>query len=219
MTTRAEMMNLALKRFLAEKDHTVNFVVDNTETLLRRLEDSQLDFAVIEGIFDKRKFGCRLYRKEAYVGICSRSHPFAGRTVSLEDVFSQTIVLREPGSGTRRLLEQAIRDRGYSLDAFARCISVSNFSVIADLVSDGEAITFGYAPVASGREELAVFSVADMQIVGEFNLVYIDEESAAEKIRLFFGKPEEENGSEKFLEKSEKKLLTNFASRVIMFKR
>ena len=176
-----------LETYLSRQDHTIAFVIDNTESLLKLLEDSRLDFAVIEGIFDKTRYGYHLYKKEAYVGICAKGHPFAGKTVPLSEVFCQTLIVREPGSGTRRLLEQAISDRGFSLDSFRRCVSVSNFSVVTDLVARGNAVTFGYAPVVSRREDLSTFRVEDMHITGEFNFVYCDAEAARRKIALFFG--------------------------------
>ncbi len=176
----------ALERYIRCPEHTIQFVIDNTQTLLQLLEDGKLDFAVIEGVFDKQKYPHRLYKKERFVGICSKNHPFAGKSVPLSQIFGETILLREPGSGTRRLLEQAIRNLGYSPDCFRRSISISNFSVIRDLTAKGTAITFAYAPVAEGREDLAVFTVQDLDMTGEFNFVYCDEELAEEKIKLFF---------------------------------
>ena len=176
-----------LNRFLSASPHSIRFEIDNTENLLRMLEDSTLDFAVVEGVFDKQKYGHHLFKKERFVGVCSKKHPFAGKTVSLRDVFAQTLIVREPGSGTRRLLEQAIVNRGYSLDSFRRCICVSNFPVITGLVAKGNAITFGYMPIAAKDDRLATFETEDMQISGEFNFVYCDEESARRKIALFFG--------------------------------
>ena len=175
-----------LQHFLADPSHSIHYVIDNTERLLEMLEDSQLDFAVIEGVFDKEKYGFHFMKAERFVGICSKNHPFAGKSVPLSRLLEETLVVREPGSGTRRLLEQAICDRGYQLSSFRRCISVSNFAVILDLVCGG-AVTFGYAPIAAQRNDLATFSGEHMQISGEFNFVYCDEETAREKIRLFCG--------------------------------
>lgn len=180
------VLNDTLQQFLSNPSHSIRYVIDNTERLLEMLEDSQLDFAVIEGVFDKEKYGFHLMKAESFVGICSKNHPFAGKAIPLSRLLEETLVVREPGSGTRRLLEQAICDRGYQLNSFRRCISVSNFAVILDLVCNG-AITFGYAPIAAQRKDLATFSVEHMQISGEFNFVYCDEESALEKIQLFCG--------------------------------
>ena len=175
-----------VREFLRDENNSVNLVVDNTENLLRSLENAELDFAVVEGVFDKTKYPYHLYKKEHFVGICSKSHPFAGKTISLKEIFRETLIVRESGSGTRRLLEQAISENWFSLDCFHRVISVSNFSVISDMVMKNNAITFAYEPVAKSKKDLAVFEVDDMQIKGEFNFVYCNSRIAKEKIDLLF---------------------------------
>ena len=175
-----------IRAFLQAPNHNLDLIIDNTENLLHMLEKSQIDFAVIEGVFDKSKYGYHLFKKEAFVGVCAKDHPFAGRTVTLEEVFREVIVVRESQSGTRMLLQNAITDRGFSLDSFHRCSSVNNFSVICDLVAINKAITFAYEPIAHCRDDLATFMVEDMQIQGEFNFVYCNERVAKEKINRIF---------------------------------
>ncbi len=150
------------------------------------LEKAEIDFAVIEGVFDKSKYGYHLYKKEAFVGVCAKKHHFANKTVTLEEILAEDIVVREPFSGTRTLLHNAITDRGFSFDNFKRCSSVSNFSVICDIVANNGAITFAYEPISRCRDDLATFTVADMQISGEFNFVYCNERVAKEKIKVLF---------------------------------
>ncbi len=175
-----------IREFLQSPNHTLSLIVDNTEVLLHMLEKAEIDFAIIEGVFDKSKYGYHLYKKEQFVGICAKSHPFANRTVTLEEAFREDIVVRERLSGTRTLLYNAITDRGFSLDNFKRCVSVSNFSVICDLVANNGSITFAYEPIARCRNDLATFTVTDMQISGEFNFVYCNERIARQKIELIF---------------------------------
>ena len=175
-----------IRAFLQAPNHNLDLIIDNTENLLHMLEKSQIDFAVIEGVFDKSKYGYHLFKKEAFVGVCAKDHPFAGRTVTLEEVFREDIVVRESQSGTRMLLQNAITDRGFSLDSFHRCSSVNNFSVICDLLAINKAITFAYEPIAHCRDDLATFMVEDMQIQGEFNFVYCNERVAKEKINRIF---------------------------------
>lgn len=171
--------------FLLEENHVLDLTVDNTEKLLAMLSRGDLDFAIIEGVFDKEKYPHRLFVKEQFVGICGKDHPFAGKTVSLEEVFREKLIVREKGSGTRMLLQQAIFDRGYSLDSFRSCSSVSNFRVICELVATNGAITFAYEPIAHCREDLSTFLVADMQIQGEFNFVFTNAQVARIKIAEF----------------------------------
>ena len=175
-----------VRDFLSKQNRSLNLIVDNTKNLLAMLEHGELDFAVIEGVFDKEKYPHHLFKRERFVGICAKSHPFAGKTVPLEDVFREKLLVRERGSGTRMLLQRAVEDRGFSLDSFRSCSSIVNFAVICELVAGKDAITFAYEPIVHSRKDLASFMVEDMQIQGEFNFVYPNAQVAGPKIELFF---------------------------------
>ena len=175
-----------VRRFLMKPNCNMDLYVDNTETLLHMIEQSKLDFAIIEGVFDKSKYGYHLYKKESFVGICAKNHPFANQEVTLEDLFHEKIVVRERFSGTRMLLQNAITDRGFSLDNFKQCTSISNFSVICDVVANNYAITFAYEPISRCRDDITTFTVSDFQVSGEFNFVYCNEHIARKKIEAIF---------------------------------
>lgn len=164
---------------------SLELTVDNTDSLLELIDRAELDFAIVEGVFDKSRYPHRLYKSERFVGICSREHHFAGRSVSLSETFSEQLILRERGSGTRRLLEGALADRGYSVDSFGRHSSISSFSLICELVARGDAISFAYEPIALSHPGLAAFELSDIEIKGEFNFVYASERLAEERIARF----------------------------------
>ena len=172
--------------FLRDPGHSLDFVIDNTQVLLQLLDDRQLDFALVEGVFDKSRYDYRLFRKEAFTGICCRNHPFAGKVVPLEQVLKETLLIREQGSGTRRILEQAITTRGYSLGSFSRVISLGNFSVLMDLLIRENAVTFAYRTITLQREALTTFSVQGMDIEGEFNYIYCNRAIGEQKIAALF---------------------------------
>ncbi len=175
-----------IRSFLSSPKHNLELIIDNTEVLLHKLEHSEIDFAVVEGVFDKSKYGYHLYKEEKFVGVCAKSHPFANKSVMLEDTFDEDLVVREAFSGTRMLLQNAVSDRGFSFENFRRCTSVNNFSVICDLVANNGAITFAYNPISRCRDDLTTFTVKDLQINGEFNFVYCNEHIARKKIELIF---------------------------------
>ena len=141
--------------------------------LLGQLEHEQLDFALIEGAFDRSRFGSRLFRRSKFVGLCRRDHPFAGRTIPLTALEGQCLVVREEGSGTRGILENVLAERGYSLDLFSRVICANQFSLITRFVAEGCGITFAYEPVAAGQPELAFFHLDCLDETREFSLVYL----------------------------------------------
>lgn len=175
-----------IRTFLQTPKCSLDLIVDNTEVLLNLLEQTQIDFAIVEGVFDKSKYGYHLYKKEKFTGICAKNHPFANKVVTLDDIFSEDLIVREASSGTRTIFQNAISDRGFSFDNFPRCCSISNFSVICDLVANNNFITFAYEPISRYRDDLATFTVEDMQIFGEFNFVYCNERVARQKIDMIF---------------------------------
>ena len=176
-----------IRRYLTSPDNALTLLVDNTERLLRLLEENALDFAVVEGFFDKTRFDNILLRREPFVGICRRDHPFAGREVTMEELLQQTIIHREAGSGTRAILEQELRGYNESLQRFQRHICISSFNIILDLVKQGFGVSFVYNILADSDPALAKFSIRGETVVREFNVVYLKYADMGEKIRLFFG--------------------------------
>ena len=173
-------------RYLKKDDHALSLVVDNTEHLLKMLDENELDFAVIEGYFDRSQFDSRLYRKEPFVGICPIDHPFAGKEVTLEELFKETIIHREAGSGTRAILEQKLQGYNESLDRFKRQICISSFPLILDMVKNGFGVSFVYEVLADSDPDVAKFTIEGEPIIREFNIVYLKYADLQEKIDLFF---------------------------------
>ena len=176
-----------IRRYLTSPDNALTLLVDNTERLLRLLEENALDFAVVEGFFDKTRFDNILLRREPFVGICRRDHPFALREVTMEELLQETIIHREDGSGTRAILEQELRGYNESLQRFQRRICISSFNIILDLVKQGFGVSFVYNILADSDPELAKFSIRGESVVREFNVVYLKYADMGEKIRLVFG--------------------------------
>ena len=176
-----------IRRYLQSPDNALTLIVDNTEHLLRLLEENELDFSVVEGFFDKTRFDSILLRRELFVGICRKDHPFAGREVTMEELLQQTIIHREAGSGTRAILEQELRGYNESLQRFQRHICISSFNIILDLVKQGFGVSFVYNILADSDPALAKFSIRGETVVREFNVVYLKYADMGEKIRLFFG--------------------------------
>mgnify|MGYP000466416431 FL=1 len=116
-------------RFLKEPDNELFFTVDNTAHLLAQLEGGELDFVVLEGIFDKSRYESFLLRNEPYIGICAKDHPFSGCEVPMDELFSERLILREPGSGTRKILERELMQCGYTIEAFRANVCISSFKL------------------------------------------------------------------------------------------
>ena len=179
-----------VKHFLENSNVSLTVSVDNTTSLLRRLEQNSLDFAIVEGFFDKTRYGYMLYEKAPFVGICSKEHTFANREIELSDTFSEPLIVREPGSGTRAILDQLLLECNFSIHSFERQICISDFPLIKELVADNLGISFAYEVIAKKDPRLATFTIKNQPILREFNYVYLKDTNASEYIELFQGNQE-----------------------------
>lgn len=83
-------------------EYNVEIEIDNTRYLLDRLKKGELDFALIEGFFDSNEFLSRVYRSENFVGVCSKNHRFANKTILPDDIFTEHLFC------VKRVLEHEI---------------------------------------------------------------------------------------------------------------
>lgn len=173
------LMAPVVENLLKEAENgNLSLLVDNTDELLQALDQGKLDFVLLEGFFDKQKYGYRPYRKEAFVGVCAAGHPLAQRTVSLKELFSQRLLIREPGSGTRAIFERYLQGENESLQSFATVTQISDFSVMKRLLERGMGIGFLYRLVVEKElkaGKLQLLKLEGPEMSGEFNFVYLKE--------------------------------------------
>lgn len=174
-----------ISRYLADPTHSLTVEVDNTEKILALLDKGELDFALIEGFFNRNRYGSRLYRKEPFVGLCGIDHPFAGKTVPLHALFQENLLLREEGSGTRKILEDLLSEHNHTIGDFCRVTCISNFGLLERLLVKNNGVTFAYAAIAENNPHVTQFTVENWDVYREFNYVYLKSVGAEQLIDLF----------------------------------
>lgn len=155
----------------AHPEANFSLMVDNTQVLLRALEDGRLDFVLVEGFFERSRYETQLFRREAFFGVCHPEHRLAGRSVSLDELEGERLLLREIGSGTRAIFEDALHRQNRTLRSFSRVTTISDFATIKSLVTDGLGVSFLYAPVVEkelSQGTLARFDLLDTPMSGAF---------------------------------------------------
>ena len=167
-----------ISKYLSVPENNITLEVDNTHNLLSMLHSNKLDFAIVEGIFDKNEYGFQLLRHEPFIGICEKNSPLNGMEADLKTLFSYPLIVRERGSGTRNILERELDEAGYSLNSFTRVTEISSFHIISELVSSGCGISFVYNAVYENNKNLGKFKVKGFGHEHEFNLVYLKNTSA-----------------------------------------
>lgn len=177
-TIGSYVIDKQVQKLVMRDDINFSLTIYNTEYLLLMLDHSNLDIAIIEGFFDKQQYDYTLMKNERFLGICSKEHKFAGKSVSFEDLFDEKLIVREKGSGTRAILEQVLFEKNYSLNSFSNFCSISSFKLIKNLVLNNCGISFVYEAIANSDKNLATFTIDNTDVYREFNYVYLKGTSA-----------------------------------------
>lgn len=115
------------------------------------------------------------FYEDKLVLIASVSKNFKKDPPDLESLKGEDLLLREEGSGTRLLLEQALREKGLGLSYFRSSVTNDSLEAIKKMAEFGVGISFVSAvaveqEVALGR--LKQYEIKDLNLTRHFSLAY-----------------------------------------------
>lgn len=192
LTIGEYMMPPIITRLLQEEPEiSVSMYVENTDILLHMLWEGKIDFALLEGHFNHSQFEYKVISQERFVGVCSPQNPIASRNNDIRELLDQTLILREPGSGSRDILEQALYNQNLSTDDFRHTIEVGNLNVIKDLCHHNMGISFLYWEAVKreiSHGYLQTIPMPDFEITHPFSFVYLKNSPDRSSIEYWFNK-------------------------------
>lgn len=116
-------------------ENPINLTIANAGTIEQKIQDSALDIAMIEGVVHTDCIETEIFMNDSLAFVCSKDSPLAQKpSVSLSEFPDLDFILREPGSGTRELIDSCLLIRGYKIQPAWE--SVSTHAII-ELVSRG----------------------------------------------------------------------------------
>jgi len=116
----------------------VDVRIANTERVAADLHESQADIGFIEGDIDDSALSVRRIDGDALVIVVGQKHPFARQRRLPVDWMTKTPwILREPGSGTRRMFELALKKRGLGLADLTVQLELASNEAIRTAIESG----------------------------------------------------------------------------------
>lgn len=110
------------------------------------------------------------------MGVCGKACPLRGKSISLWETHTEPLILREPGSGTRDILEELLKENNFTVHSYTAVQEISNFQAIKAMTEASLGITFLYEPVVKQElEEKRLFplEILNFDIFRELNFVYL----------------------------------------------
>ena len=135
-----------------------------TAELLALLDAGTIDCAFVEGFFNKNAYAWDVFRTERLVCVCAAAHRFAREPRTVEDLFSEHLIVREPGSGTRAVFEHALAAQNLTIEGFQHASVVESLDIIKVFVQRDLGITFLYE--AAVQRELAAGTLRIVELEG-----------------------------------------------------
>ena len=176
MTVGEYVLPEALMRLMdAQPDISVKMVVADTQDLLRSLDEGEIEFAVVEGFFQKKEYDFLVYDRGKFVIVASPEYQFHSEGKVIEDLTRERFFIREPGSGTRYVFERYLEGKNLLIHDFEDLMEISNIGAIKSLVADGRGITFLYeAAVKRELEEgsLRRVELEDFELSHDFTFIW-----------------------------------------------
>lgn len=152
--------------------------IANTDTILKALTAGTIDFGLVEGNFDKTKFDFITLRREPFIGVTYAANPLLAQvhTLNLTDLLAQTLLVREPGSGTREIFANWLTMQNARIADFKQVIEIATPTPIVQLMTTGVGISFMYRSLVSAelkRGQLVQLPVSGFELQHEINFVYL----------------------------------------------
>jgi DNA-binding transcriptional LysR family regulator len=144
---------------------SISVISGNTEHIVEALLDDRITLGIIEGPAASRAVHKQFFLKENLVLIVPKKHPWArGGSIPLDALADASLLLREQGSGTRRVLELAFRKAGLKLSQLHVSMDLDSTEAIVSGVEAGLGV--GFVPERAIAKELRLGTLATVQIEG-----------------------------------------------------
>jgi aminoethylphosphonate catabolism LysR family transcriptional regulator len=161
----------------------VSVRVGNSEAVLETLVSYQTDVAVLAQFTDDPRFHFVPYRRHPVMIFVHRSHRFAGRkSIRMQDLDGEPMILREVGSTTRKALEEALEQAGVAPRVM---MQIGSREAIREAVIKGVGIgavsEIEYIPDPA----LRMLRVRDAHMYTHAHVVCLEERRGARLVKAF----------------------------------
>ena len=147
----------------------------NTAQLLALLEQGEIDFALVEGNFRREEYHTLVYRTQPFLPVCAAGHRFTRPAAGLDSLLGERLLVREPGSGTREILERCLAVHNLEVGDFAHLAQVENMHTLVSLLRADCGISFLYQAAVDElleRGELAIIPLAGFSVEHDFTFLW-----------------------------------------------
>ncbi len=142
------------------------------------LRAGKIDIAIVEGPLKGSEFNISPWMPDELLLNVPAHHAWASKVLTFKDIISAPLIMREPGSGTRQVLEEAFRSKQVEFSDLNIVLELGSTEAIKLAIESG--LGFSFLSEWSCHKEhlletIKPATVADFRIPRSFNIVQTKE--------------------------------------------
>jgi LysR family transcriptional regulator, transcriptional activator of the cysJI operon len=146
-------------------DLHVALSVFDTQTVVERVADRTLELGVVGAAPRHRGVDYEPFFRDTVTLACPVGHPFAGRTITVDELRGETLIVMQDGAGVRQLIEDELRQRaGVRLRDLGVRLELGLQESVTSAVRGGHGVTF--ISRLSIENDLAAGTLSEATVAG-----------------------------------------------------
>ena len=142
----------------------VSLEVHDTQTVVDLVADRGLELGIVGAARRHRGVRFEPLLRDEVILICPPGHAFAGRTVTVDELRRETLVLMQEGAGVRQVVEDELRRRGVRLRDLSVSLELGLQESVRSAVLGGYGVTF--ISRSAVESDLAAGTLAEARLEG-----------------------------------------------------
>ncbi len=156
-------------------DVSLSLFIADTQEVTEKVLAGDLEAGVVGALPADKRLSAEPVGEDEIRLVTPAGHPLADKGyVKLSDLFREPLLIREPGSGTRRFLENALAQKGIELSSFRAVAQLGSTEAVREAVKAGLGVSFlstlaVAGEIASGA--VSALTVPDLSLTRTFYLI------------------------------------------------
>ncbi|MEP6892559.1 MAG: selenium metabolism-associated LysR family transcriptional regulator [Gaiellaceae bacterium] len=138
--------------------------VHDTQTVVQLVADRELELGIVGAARRHRAVQFERFMRDEVILACTPAHRFAGRTIELDDLRGEPLIVMQEGAGVRQVVEDELRRLGTRLRDFDVTLELGLQESVRSAVQAGYGISF--ISRAAIERELAAGTLAEARVAG-----------------------------------------------------
>jgi DNA-binding transcriptional LysR family regulator len=148
----------------ANSEVHVRLSVFDTQTVVSLVAERELELGIVGAARKRRSVEFEPFFSDEVILVCPPGHPFAGRTLGLEELADAPLILMQEGAGVRQMLEDELRRQGHRLRDLRANLVLGLQESVRSAVQAGYGATF--ISRRAVEAELAAGTLAEVRVNG-----------------------------------------------------